>query len=150
MKPFLKYGMWSAGIALSILLVACSGEESDGTSGTPSSASNGTSTSSATGSANGGSAGQGGASQGGGGGAAGQGGQSGGSFACGKMLTCQGDTEYCSVFYPGVKGGMITYACEPLPQTCQPDPNCACLGNSPGCMCDEDPAGNLTMSCFGV
>lgn len=51
----------------------------------------------------------------------------GATFPCGNRLTCDVATQYCEVIHPGQPDGMITYACQPIPDACLDMADCACL-----------------------
>jgi hypothetical protein len=68
-------------------------------------------------------------------------------FTCGKM-TCDANTQYCSVFVPGVMDAEIQYGCELLPERCGDTPDCACLPDDDPCQCAEDDG--LTFTCYGA
>jgi hypothetical protein len=78
------------------------------------------------------------------------GGETGGdAFPCGKMA-CDADTQYCSVFVPGVMDAEILYSCAQIPARCNDTPSCACLpdGEAPPCQCAEDEG--FTVTCYGA
>lgn len=59
-------------------------------------------------------------------------------FACGTVITCASDIEYCQVVAGGVPGGMPSYACHSLPDSCASPPTCAsCFPGSPGVSCTD-------------
>jgi hypothetical protein len=68
------------------------------------------------------------------------------------MVMCKHDTEFCSIFLPGVPDADPTYTCEQLPSECMPDPACKCLPGNGGntCPCTESPQGDLTVTCMGI
>ncbi|HRI07478.1 MAG TPA: hypothetical protein PKW35_06660, partial [Nannocystaceae bacterium] len=66
---------------------------------------------------------------------------------------CDAATHYCVTVLggglPGLLPGDLTPCpdvvdpyldgCHPFPAPCVDDPSCACLGDIPGCFCDEQP-----------
>ncbi len=71
-----------------------------------------------------------------------------GDFACGSMLECDGDTEYCEVVLNPMMLP-VSYHCVELPMECVdgPAPECECLVETTCEMCEASPEGGLTSSC---
>lgn len=71
-----------------------------------------------------------------------------GYFPCGSMF-CDLQTTYCERQLSDVVGFPDTFACKPLPDTCNPI-ECACLADVPcGGSCEVVDFGGLTVSCPG-
>lgn len=71
-------------------------------------------------------------------------------FACGPELTCSAPSEFCDVFFPGVKGADTTYGCEPTSDTCSEAYTCACLNADIAGDCEEGATGGITISLAGA
>jgi hypothetical protein len=90
-----------------------------------------------------------------GGGDSGGGGKDAGSFACGPA-SCDVATEFCFESGGGAVlpdgGSNFTYACNPIPPQCQPDPTCDCIiaadAGTHGCPCSVQPGGALRAACL--
>jgi hypothetical protein len=52
------------------------------------------------------------------------------SFACGPVLRCDLDAQYCEAFSGGIRAG-VRYRCATLPTECGSAPSCACMGPQP-------------------
>ena len=89
------------------------------------------------------------------GGSGSDGGRDAGSFACGPY-SCDVATEFCFEAGGGAVrpdgGSNFTYACNPIPAQCQPDPSCACVvaadAGTHGCPCSVQPGGALLAACL--
>jgi hypothetical protein len=83
------------------------------------------------------------------------GGRDAGGFACGPY-SCDVATEFCYEAGGGAVrpdgGSNFTYACNPIPAHCQPDPTCACVvaadAGTHGCPCSVQPGGALLAACL--
>jgi|SRR5580692_1009467 hypothetical protein len=144
-----------------------SGASSSGTSGSSSSgsssASGGSSASSGgsgagssgSGSSGGGSGSTSGSSGGGSNGSGSGSGSDAGGFACGPY-SCDIATEFCFESGGGAAlpdaGSNFTYACNPIPLQCQPDPTCPCVvaadAGTHGCPCSIQPRGAILAACL--
>jgi len=121
---------------------------SDGSSGGSGSGSSGSSSSSGSGSGGSSGGSSGGGSGSGGGGEA-------GSLACGPY-SCDVATEFCYEAGGGAflldGGSNFTYACNPIPAQCQPNPTCACIiaadAGTHGCPCSVQAGGALRAECL--
>jgi len=74
-------------------------------------------------------------------------------FSCGSVLTCEVDTEYCQIGYPGVRGADPEYSCEVLPAACLQSPDCTCISANlelpPGSFtCTSGPLGGDTVEVY--
>jgi len=113
--------------------------------------------SSSSGSSSGGSSGSGASGSGssGSGSSGSSGGRDAGSLACGPY-TCKVATEFCYEAGGGAVlpegGSNFTYACNPIPAQCEPDPTCACIvaadAGTHGCPCSVQPGGALLAACL--
>jgi hypothetical protein len=64
-------------------------------------------------------------------------------LACGPHNTCDPATQYCLEGVGGVNG--TAYGCNTIPQSCEPNPTCACVTIS-ACTC-TDQGGAITVQC---
>lgn len=72
-------------------------------------------------------------------------------FACGPELTCSAPSQFCDVFFPGVKGADVSYNCQPTPETCADAYTCACIDTDiMADECEEGPEGGVTISLVGA
>jgi hypothetical protein len=84
-----------------------------------------------------------------------EGGRDAGSFACGPY-SCDVATEFCYEAGGGAVlpdgGSNFTYACNPIPTQCEPDPTCTCVmaadAGTHGCPCRVQPGGALVAACL--
>jgi len=78
-----------------------------------------------------------------------------GGFACGPY-SCDVAIEFCFESGGGAAlpdgGSNFTYACNPIPPQCQPDPTCPCVvaadAGTHGCPCSIQPGGALVAACL--
>ena len=78
-----------------------------------------------------------------------------GGFACG-LDSCAIATEFCfesggGATFPDA-GSNFTYACNPIPPQCEPEPTCrrvvAARAHTHGCPCSIQPGGALLAACL--
>jgi len=74
-----------------------------------------------------------------------------GRFACGPLLSCDVDTQYCQ----HILGGAVTpvgvvqpwrFSCVDLPSACLDDVECSCLPRFAARFCSAGPTGGLTVT----
>ncbi|MCY1005413.1 hypothetical protein OV079_07470 [Nannocystis pusilla] len=71
------------------------------------------------------------------------------TFPCGEEAACLLAAEYCEIFHPGQREGMITHSCVPLPAACLDMPDCTCLEEQAVAgSCMPGPEGGLEVSVF--
>jgi hypothetical protein len=85
----------------------------------------------------------------------GGGGKDAGTLVCGPY-SCDVATEFCYEAGGGAvlpdAGSNFTYACNPIPTQCRPNPTCACIiaadAGTHGCPCSVEPGGALLAACL--